>query len=100
MGKKIKKDRKVRKGFDIEKIAKIWKVLNERNDWMYINEIARESGINEVTVRWYLDHYFQKFIEERKLSESIRVRFVKLKENISLENMIKTIKIIKSVKHD
>ena len=100
MKEKIKRDRKVSKGFDIEKVTKLWKILYERQDWMYINEISRETGINAVTVRWYLDHYFQKFIEERKLSESIRVRFVKLKDNISLEGMLSAIKIIKDVRND
>ena len=71
MKKNVKRDRKVKKGFDIEKMSKIWNVLNERKDWMYINEISRETGINNVTVRWYLDHYLNNFIEERKLSESI-----------------------------
>lgn len=100
MESKIKRDRKVKNGFDADKISRIWKVLSERQDWMYINEISRETNINQVTVRWYLDHYFQRFIEERKLSESIRVRFVKLKDNISLEGMLTALRIIKGVKHD
>jgi response regulator of citrate/malate metabolism len=98
MKKKVKRDRKVKKGFDIEKMSKIWNALNERKDWMYINEISRETKINNVTVRWYLDHYLKDFIEERRLSDTIRLRFVKLKENITLEGVIRAIKIIKSIR--
>lgn len=100
MESKIKRDRKVKNGFDTDKIARIWKVLSERQDWMYINEISRGTNINKVTVRWYLDHYFQKFIEERKLSESIRIRFVKLKDGMSLEGMLTALRVIKGVEND
>jgi response regulator of citrate/malate metabolism len=100
MKNKIKRDRKVRKGFDIEKLTKIWKVLAENNDWLYINEISRRTNINECTVRWYLDHYLKDAIEEEKIVPTIRLRMVRLKPNSDLISYIKALKFINEIKAD
>lgn len=90
----MEKHRGHSKGFDERKIALIWRSLNQKGDFMYINEISRETDINPVTVRYYLDHYFKNFIEERNMAP-IKGRFVRLKADYSLDGILKALKYIK-----
>jgi len=98
MKSKIKRDRKVRKGFDIEKLTKIWNVLAQSGDWLHIAEISRRTNIHEATVRWYLDHYLKNAINEERIVPTIRLRMIRLKPNIDLNSYIKALKFIKEVK--
>jgi len=98
MKRKIKRNRKVKTGFDIEKIAKIWKVLAEAGDWLHIAEISRRTNIHEATVRWYLDHYLDKAIEEERIVPKIRLRMVRLKPEMNFESFIRALRLIKEVK--
>ena len=47
MKKKIKRDRGVGKGFDVNKLYKIWLVLSQNGDWMHVAEISRRTGMHE-----------------------------------------------------
>jgi response regulator of citrate/malate metabolism len=98
MKKEIKRNRKVGKGFDIEKLTKIWNVLAENNDWLHVAEISRRTNINECTIRWYLDRYLKNAIDEEKIVPTIRLRMVKLKPNIDLNSYVKALKFIKEIK--
>ena len=69
-------------------IAKIYKCLAESPDWLWIREIARRTGLNHKTVSRLLDNYFSHFINERPMEQPFRVRLVKLKENVTLENIM------------
>lgn len=100
MKSKIKRDRKVRRGFDVEKLTKIWNVLNENSDWLHIAEISRRTGIDDCTVRWYLDNYLKGAIDEEKIVPTIRLRLIKLKSGMSLESYIMALKLIRKVKTD
>lgn len=93
-----KRNRKVRRGIDYKKIAKIWKVLAESEDWLHIAEISRRTKIHEATVRWYLDHYLSKAVEEEKIGPKIKLRLIKLKPNIDFQAFIKALKFINEVK--
>ncbi|MFQ6020416.1 MAG: hypothetical protein ACE5J4_00105 [Candidatus Aenigmatarchaeota archaeon] len=96
--RKIKRNRGVRKGFDPKKLAKIWNVLAEAGDWLHVADISRRTGIHEATVRWYLDHYLQKAIDEERIVPNIRLRLVKLKPGVDLKSYIKALKMIEKVK--
>jgi predicted DNA-binding transcriptional regulator len=100
MKNKLKRDRKVRKGFDIEKLTKIWNALAENNDWLHVAEISRRTGIDECTVRWYLDNYLKDAIDEERIVPSIRLRLLRLKPNIDLNSYVKALKFIKEIKSD
>lgn len=100
MKNKIKRDRKVRKGFDIKKITKIWNVLAQNGDWLHVAEISRRTNIHEATVRWYLDRYLKNAIDEERIVPSIRLRMVKLKPNIDLSSYVKALKFIEKVRTD
>lgn len=94
----IKRDRRVRKGFDTYKIAKIWKALSEEGGWLHIAEIARRTKINQVTVRWYLDNYFKNIIEEQKIAPTIKIRLVRLKQGVDFIAFVRALELIKSIK--
>ncbi len=94
----IKRDRTTFKGPDHAKITKIWAVLATRNDWVHVAFIARQTGIHEATVRWYLDKYLAAAIEETHIDPSIRLRLVKLKPGIKLSGFLKAMELIKNVK--
>jgi hypothetical protein len=98
MKNKIKRDRKVGKGFDIEKLTKIWNALAENGDWLHVAEISRRSKIGECTVRWYLDNYLKDAIEEERIVPTIRLRLVRLKNGLSLESYINALNYIKEIK--
>ncbi len=97
---KIKRNRKVRRGMDIEKTARIWTILAQAGDWLHIAEISRRAGIDESTVRWYLDHYLDKAIDQERIVPGIKLRLVKLKPNMNFEVYIKTLNLIKQIKTD
>lgn len=100
MKNKIKRNRKVGKGFDIEKLTKIWNTLAENSDWMHVAEISRRSSIDECTVRWYLDNYLKDAIEEERIVPTIRLRLVRLKVGLSLESYVNALNYIKKIKSD
>lgn len=87
-------DRKVTKGFDIEKIAKIWQALLETDDWMHIAAISARTGINECTVRWYIDHYLYNAVDQQIIHPKIKLRLIKLKAKMDFEFYIKALKAI------
>ncbi len=93
--KKRKHDRKVAKGIDYEKLAKIWYVIG---DWIHVAEISRRTKINESTVRWYLDKYLNNAIEQERISPTIKLRLVRLKPNMDLKSYIKALELIRKVK--
>jgi hypothetical protein len=98
MKKKIKRDRKVGKGFDIEKLAKIWRTLAEDGNWLHVAEISRRTGIDECTIRWYLDHYLKDAVDEERIVPAIRLRMVRLKPNMELSSYIKALNFITKIK--
>jgi len=98
MKNKSKRDRKVRRGFDTEKITKIWNVLAENVDWIHVAEISRRTNIDESTVRWYLDHYLDKAVDEERIGPKIKLRLVRLKPNIELNSYIKALNFINKIK--
>lgn len=71
-----------------ENIAKIYKCLAETTDWLWIREIARRTGLNHKTVSRLLDKYFSHFIDERYMEQPFKVRLVRLRENVTLENIM------------
>lgn len=95
---KISRDRKVRKGIDFEKLGKIWKALLEAGDWLHIAEISRRTGINQVTVRYYLNNYLAPILEETAIAPTIKLRLVKAKPNADLNGLVKALDTIKEVK--
>ena len=95
---KSKHNRKVQKGIDYSKLSKIWYVLSEAGDWLHIAEISRRTNIDESTVRWYLDHYLDKAVEETKIHPKVKLRMVRLKPEMDLKSYIKALEAIKSTK--
>ena len=100
MKNKIKRNRAVGKGFDVKKIVQIWAVLTEANTWLHVAEISRRTGIDECTVRWYLDRYLKDAINEERVVPTIRLRLVMLKPGMELESYIKALTLINKLKED
>lgn len=96
--KKITRDRKVRKGVDYDKMAKIWTVLVQAGDWIHIAEISRRTKINESTVRFYLDNYFRNAVQEERIVPNIKLRLVKLKPDADFQKIVKAIEVLKKIK--
>ncbi len=92
------KNRQVRKGMDVKKFTAIWKVLEEAGDWLHINEIARRSGVNEVTVRYYINNYFTNAIKDQRINDKIKLRLIKLKDNVSIDSHLRFLKVMTSIK--
>ena len=59
---------------DIDKVRKIISVLGS-HDWMCIKDISEKTGINESTVRLYVNTHLHNFIE----STPTRGRFIRMK---------------------
>ena len=97
---RIKRDRGVSKGFDVNKLYKIWIILAQNGDWMHIAEISRRSGIHEATVRWYLDHYMRNAIDEQRIVPTIKLRLVRLKPNMDFKTYVKALDYINEIKKD
>lgn len=95
---KIRRDRKVKKGVDYEKVTRIWNALAESTDWLHLAEVSRRTKINRVTVGWYLDHYFKNFIDEEAIIPSIKLRLVKLKQDADFKKLIKFIEVLNKIK--
>ncbi len=98
MKKGIKRDRKSRKGFDVEKIAKIWKALETVGTWTHIAEISRMTGMNSVTVRYYLDYYMPQAVDQQKFAPTIRLRLVRLKPGMDFARFVHALELIKNIK--
>lgn len=96
----IKRDREVRKGIDYKKLARIFLVLKESEDWLHIAEVARRAQLNQATVRWYLDHYLKNAIEESKIHPKIRIRMVKLKPGITFKNLTMVLESLRKIKSE
>lgn len=94
-----KKNRTVAKGIDFNKVMKIWAVLKDAGDWIHINEISRRARMNNVTVRWYLDKYFQTEIEEQRMTEKIKLRFARLKSTSNLPGFIRFLKTKEAIQN-
>jgi response regulator of citrate/malate metabolism len=95
---KSKHDRKVQKGLDYSKLAKIWQVLAEAGDWLHVAEISRRTNIDESTVRWYLDHYLNRAIEEADMPPTIKLRLVRLNPKMTFKSYIEAMEHIKRSK--
>lgn len=95
-----KKDRKKKYGYDIEKIVKMWKAMTEAGDWLHIAEISRRTGINQATVRYYINNYFAPVIEETSIVPSLKLRLVKLKPNVNINNFLQAVDSIKRIKSE
>ena len=98
----IMRDRTIRRGMDKEKLVLIWRALEgatEEGGWIHVAEIARRAGLNECTVRWYLDHYLNQAIDEQNvLPPGVRLRLVRLKRGIELVSYMSARKAIEEVK--
>jgi len=96
------RDRTIRRGMDKEKLVLIWRALEgatEEGGWIHVAEIARRAGLNECTVRWYLDHYLNQAIDEQNvLPPGVRLRLVRLKRGIELVSYMSARKAIEEVK--
>ena len=95
---KSKHDRKIQKGIDYSKLSKIWYVLAEAGDWLHVAEISRRTNIDESTIRWYLDHYLDKAVEETKIHPKVKLRMVKLRPRMDLQRFIEALEYIRRTK--
>lgn len=88
-----KHQRRIKSGFDIEKLRKIWRTLEAQDDYAHVSGLAALTGINQVTVRYYLDHYLAEVTESVRIVPSIRLRLVKLKPGVELERHLMFLKV-------
>lgn len=96
--KKHKKDRKVRRGIDYNKVAWIFKTLFEAEDWISMREIARRSGMKEGTTRYYLVKHLDRFLDVQEIIPGLRLKLVKLKPGVSLNKIIRWLKVKEKLK--
>lgn len=89
-------------GPDLKKALLITKVLIETKEWIWIRELARKCKMPLSTVHYYLEKHLNHFIEEINTSQFIsytekekypKLRLLKIKEDVSLENVVKWLKI-------
>ncbi len=100
MRKGVSHSREIQKGIDYKKLARIFLVLKEANDWMHIAEIARRAQLNQATTRWYIDHYLKNVVEETVIHPKIRIRLIKLKPNISFKNLTMALETLKRIRSE
>jgi len=86
----------------IKNISRILVLLRERGP-MHIRGIAKALELNPFTVSNILDHYLDFFIEIRNIDQfGFRVKLIDLKpgkEETTLEDVLKYIKIKKRIKN-
>ena len=98
MKKKITRNRGVQKGIDHKKLARIFLVLKEADNWLHIAEISRRAQVNQVTTRYYLDNYMKNVIENQKIHDKIRIRLIKLKPDVSFTGLIRALETLREIK--
>jgi hypothetical protein len=99
MKTKITRDRKVRKGYDLEKLTRIWKDLSENSGyWLHVAELSRITGMNECTIRIYLNKSLKDATEEQKILPGIKLRLVRLKPDMDIGSYIKALNYIEDIK--
>lgn len=69
-----------------EIMKRLYQVLLNAEDWLWIREISRRSRLPEATVRRYMNIHMTDMIEEvdagEDLSKVIKIRLIKLKPGI------------------
>ncbi|MCD6476566.1 MAG: hypothetical protein J7K26_00160 [Candidatus Aenigmarchaeota archaeon] len=102
MKKKIKRNRTIRRGIDYVKLRKIWKILEiarDKNTWLYVAQISKVTNIHESTIRYYLNKYLNRAIEKNpSIPPGIKLRQIRLKPGILLENYINALEHIENRK--
>ena len=77
---------------ELENVAKIFKCLKEAKGWLWIREIARRTNLNHKTVSKLLFKYFEPFIEVQDF-EPFRIKFVRMKKEISWDSFLQYLKL-------
>ena len=89
-------------GPDLRKALLIAKVLIETKEWIWIRELSRKSNLPLSTVHYYLEKHLNRFVEEINTSQFIsydeggkypKLRLLKIKDGVSLQNVVKWLKI-------
>ncbi len=69
-----------------EIMKRLYNILLQAEDWLWVREISRRSNLPESTVRRYLNIHFADMIEEmdvgEDLSKIVKIRLVRLKPNV------------------
>jgi hypothetical protein len=72
-----------------ENIVKIVKCLKRAEEgWMWIRQIARETGLHHKTVSRLIDRHLSMFIEVQTM-EPFNLRMIKLKPNTDLNSVFR-----------
>jgi FixJ family two-component response regulator len=62
-----------KKGYDIKKISKIRKVLENNPRGLWVREIARKAGLDKSTVSIYLAKYMKEETEVISISNLVKI---------------------------
>ena len=69
-----------------EIMKRLYQVLVNAEDWLWIREIARRSKLPEATVRRYLNIHMNDMTEEvdagEDLSKIVKIRLIRLKSSV------------------
>ncbi len=69
-----------------ETMKRLYQVLLNAEDWLWIREISRRSRLPEATVRRYMNIHMADMIEEvdagEDLSKVVKIRLIKLKPGV------------------
>jgi len=89
-------------GPDVKKALLITKILIETKEWIWVRELARKCKMPLSTVHYYLEKHLNRFFDEINTSQFIsyedgekypKLRLLKIKDGVSLQNVVKWLKI-------
>lgn len=82
----------------VKNIIKIVNCLKEaENDWLWIREISRRTGLHHKTVSRLIESHLTMFLDEQPM-EPFNVKMVKLKEGTDVTKIYHYLSVIEKVK--
>ncbi|MCS7123110.1 MAG: helix-turn-helix domain-containing protein [Candidatus Aenigmarchaeota archaeon] len=80
----------------LRNIIKVLECLKEAEDWLWLRECARRTGLHHSTVSRVLKE-IDAFVEQSYL-ESFNLRMIRLKKGIDINGVIRVLEIKEKIK--
>ena len=99
MGRKIRRNRKHFRGYDLEKVHQVLAVLKRRPSGLPFRELSRQARIPVATLSRYLNDYLEEFVESIYLPDKKHpyVRIVRLTEESSTKSAVELTHIVRMI---
>lgn len=80
-----------------EKCKKILLFLKNKEEWSWIRQIAKNTGIKPYNVSYLIDRYLWRYLDVVDTSDvygeyGLKVKLVRLKPGINVENVLKALR--------